>query len=613
MIDKITLFHLQKRRGLSSVVGALFFTVLMIAGFSVLSLALDAQTDIVTTQRIVSDIEIKKQQEQFAVSTSIDEDNILSMNVKNQGQNPVEISSIWIINKTLSNQPVTRFDVNYDDAFVPSGFTNNVLFTQPLKMTPDTYDIKVVSSLGTMKINEVVVGVGASIGDLRAELITDPPDVVLGKNVTVAMVVTNTGNAVIKNVQPEMQPVTGSGFLISPSPSHTPSSVNLEPAESVMFSWDYQVDGVSGNDLVFSAIAKGDFKIPDDVSSNVASDSILLREAGEGGGGGEIVISNELFGKPQIFMVMPNAVGDENDGVTSRPIWGVNVANPTDKPMFVNKVVVMVFNPRANSQDDVFVKNCEGITVPESPEKPATISPTPDNWSCPESNQLMWRNLVDPVQVAPRSVFPFLVGIGSGNMAGTTEDAQNILVQPVVFTTLGQYGKAGYGTTMHTSEVALPNVFLARDTKSVASSDVMSTLTGVVEGSTVLFNATLADMSSDSEFGIKNGTSLIINIPKEWNFGTVVSSFGFDVSPPVTYPDGSTQIFGTLLESINDHTEAKTIQFTATAPSVPKAKMYVMSILANGVATGNSLSGEFAVGPIAEIVLQVCPSTGCPT
>ena len=103
----------RKRRGLSSVVGALFFTILMIAGFSVMSLALDAQTDIVTTQRIISDIEIKKQQEQFAVFASIDENNILSMNVKNQGQNPVEISSIWIVNKTLSNQPVTRFDINY--------------------------------------------------------------------------------------------------------------------------------------------------------------------------------------------------------------------------------------------------------------------------------------------------------------------------------------------------------------------------------------------------------------------------------------------------------------------------------------------------------------------
>ncbi|MFB5618506.1 MAG: hypothetical protein ACE5RE_02795 [Candidatus Nitrosomaritimum aestuariumsis] len=613
MIDKISLFHFQKRRGLSSVVGALFFTVLMIAGFSVLSLALDAQTDIVTTQRIVSDIEIKKQQEQFAVSTSIDEDNILSMNVKNQGQNPVEISSIWIINKTLSNQPVTRFDVNYDDAFVPSGFTNNVLFTQSLKMTPDIYDIKVVSSLGTMKIDEVVVGVGASVGDLRAELIADPSDVVLGKNVTIAMVVTNTGEYEIKNVQPEMQSVTGSGFLISPSPAHTPSSVNLEPAESVMFSWDYQVDGVSGNDLTFSALAKGDFELPDDVSSDLVSDSILLREAGEGGGGGEVVISNELFGKPQIFMLMPNAVGDENGDVSDRPIWGVNVANPTDKPMLVNKVVIMVFNPRANSQDDVFVKNCENIPGGLNPEKPATIAPTPDNWSCPESNQLMWRNLVTPIEVAPRSVFPFLVGIGSGNMAGTIDDAQNILVQPVVFTTLGQYGKAGYGTTMHTSEVALPNVFLARNPESVASSDVMSEVTGIMEGSSVTFNATIADMSSDAVYGIKNGTSLIINIPKEWSFGSVISSNGFNLSPAVTYPDGSTQIVGTLLSSIDTHSEAKTIQFTATAPSVPKAKMYVMSILANGVATGNSGSGTFAVGPIAETVLQVCPTTGCPS
>jgi hypothetical protein len=601
----------QNRRGLSSVVGALFFTVLMIAGFSVLSLALDAQTDIVTTQRIISDIEIKKQQEQFAVFPSIDENNLLSLNVKNQGQNPVEISSIWIVNKTLSDKPVTRFDVNFEDAFVPSGFINNIVSGQTLEMVPDTYDIKIISSFGTMKIDELVVGIGSSIGELRAELITDPPDVVLGKNVTVAMVVTNTGDAEIKNVHPVMQSITGSGFLISPSPSPTPSSVNLEHGESVMFSWDYQVDGVSGNDLVFSAIAQGDFEDVDDVSSNTASDSILLREAGEGGGGGEVVISNELFGKPQIFMVMPNAVGDENSDVTDRPIWGVNVANPTDQPMFVNKVVIMAFVPRANSQDDVFVKSCEGIPG-ANPERPATISPTPDNWSCPESNQLMWRDLANPIEVAPRSVFPFLVGIGSGNMGGTLDDAQNILVQPVVFTTLGQYGKAGYGTTMHTKEVALPNVFLARAPASMASSNVMSELTGVIEGSTVTFNATLADMSSDDVYGISAGTSLIINIPREWTFNNIISSTGFNMAPTVTYPDGSTQIVGSLISSIDEHSEAKTIQFTATAPSVPKAKMYVMHILANGIATGDSGAGTFAVGPIAETVLQVCPTSGCP-
>ncbi len=243
----------------------------MIAGFSVLSLALDAQTDIVTTQRIISDIEIKKQQEQFGILASTDGNDILNISINNQGQNPVEISSIWITNKTLSDQPVTRYDINYNDAFIPSGFTNNILSTQSLEIVPDTYDLKVISTFGTIKTVELVVGAGGSSSGLRAELITDPPDVIIGQNVTIAMIVTNTGDGIIQNVEPDPLSVGGTGSVISAS-SHTPSLVNLDRGESVMFSWDYQVTGNSGDDLNFSAIARGDSVIPDDVFSNVFSD-----------------------------------------------------------------------------------------------------------------------------------------------------------------------------------------------------------------------------------------------------------------------------------------------------------------------------------------------------
>jgi len=173
----------------------------MVAGFSVLSLALDAQTDIVTTQRIISDIEIKKQQEQFGILASADGNNLLNININNQGQNPVEISSIWITNKTLPDQPATRYDINYDDAFVPSGFTNNVVSTQVLEMIPDTYDIKVVSSFGSIKTVELDM-IGGGTSGLRAEMVTDPPDVIIGQNVTIAMLVTNTGTLPITNVIP---------------------------------------------------------------------------------------------------------------------------------------------------------------------------------------------------------------------------------------------------------------------------------------------------------------------------------------------------------------------------------------------------------------------------
>jgi len=191
----------NSRRGVSTVVGALLFTVLMIAAFSVLSLALDVQTDIVSTQRMVTDVEIKKQQERFGVAAVTDSNNTLSINVNNIGQNPVEISSIWITNKTLTDQPTKRFDIDYDDAFISSGFTSDILKSKTLTLVPDTYDIKIISSFGTIKTIELTVGLGTS-GGLRAEIVTDPPDVIIGQNVTIAMIVTNTGESLIEDVIP---------------------------------------------------------------------------------------------------------------------------------------------------------------------------------------------------------------------------------------------------------------------------------------------------------------------------------------------------------------------------------------------------------------------------
>ena len=256
MIFKNSIIYPQNRRGLSSVVGALFFTVLMVAGFSVLSLALDAQTDIVTTQRIISDVEIKKQQEQFGVLVSTDANDLLNVSINNQGQNPVEITSIWITNKTLPTQPVKRFEINYDDAFVSSGFVSNVVSTQSLEMIPDRYDIKVISSFGSIKTVEMDNNGGGS-SDLRVELITDPPDPVIGKNVTVALMVTNTGLIdTITNVQPYNFGFAAPGSVgITPdpltNPLSTPTFANLNPGASVMFTWDFQVTGDSGDELTF--------------------------------------------------------------------------------------------------------------------------------------------------------------------------------------------------------------------------------------------------------------------------------------------------------------------------------------------------------------------------
>ncbi len=165
---------------------------------------------------------------------------------------------------------------------------------------------------------------------------------------------------------------------------------------------------------------------------------------------------------------------------------------------------------------------------------------------------------------------------------------------------------------MHVEDVAIPNVYLSRNPGSTIDSDIMGELRDIAMGSTVTLNATIADMTTSTTYKINAGTKLIINIPVDWTLDSIVSNVGFD--DPVdtqTFPDGSSQITGTLTNDIDGNNDAKTIVFKVTAPVFEKAKLYVMSILAYGTSTGGGGS-DFSVGPISETVLQICPAAGCP-
>jgi len=603
------------RRGISTIVGGIIFLVLLTSGFSSFYIALDVQKDTINTQREISKSIVEKTLEQFVISAGTDPvNNKLGIQVKNQGPNPVEITNIWIINKT-SPYSANSYDIDYEDAFIPPGFGAAILENTPsLYLIPNDYTVKVVSSLGSIKQKDLTVGVPYN---LLVEMFTIPPDVRQGENVTIALRVTNVGDTPLEDVEPHYNPpVVNLPSEISASSFISPSPVKLDPSESTIFTWHYKLktDATVSNKVTFTSAANAtDLATGFDILSNNATASIVVRDPQGGSEGEEIIIKDELFGKPQIFMIMPNPLGDDDDEF-DRPVWGVNVANPTDQPMDVTKVVIIAISPRATSSDKIFKDACENTN--NAPEKPITISPPgpPEEgkWTCPESNQLMWKDLDNPITVAPRSVYSFMAKIGGGNMGSSLPDAQNILIQPIVFTTLGQFGKAGYGSTMHSSDVALPNVYLSRIPETTLSANIMGGMTGIVSGATVIFNATIADMTDDVTYGINAGTKLIINLPKEWTFNSIISSNGFDpITPPITYPDGSTQIVGELSGVVDEWSDAKTIKFSATAPLVSSAKMYIMYILADGTATGSG-SSDFTVGPISETVLQVCPTSGCP-
>lgn len=605
MVNYSNKIYLNRKRGISTVIGGIIFLVLLTAGFSSFFVAMDVQQDTINAQRTISSSIIEKTQEQFSIAVGTNDSNNyqLGIQVKNEGPNPVQISNIWIINKSDVNYPVKNIPINYNDAFITPGTNSSILETQLLYMIPNEYDIKVVSVLGTIKKAELNVG---GNNYLLAEMFTIPPDVRLNENVTVALRVTNVGPTLITGINPTALLVDGAEITIPlPHPwiNGVPELVSpviipldLESTESTIFTWQSNLNGaglISGK-IKFSSSATGSESTTGFVvTSNTASDKLTVRDP-KGGAGEEIVIKDELFGKPDIFMLVPNTFGTN----LNEALWGITVANPTDAPMEVTKVSVTALYATANSNQEIFTVGCDNTNIEPS---------IGDYWSCPNDNQLIWYDPLGYSQTIPaRSAFSFLVTADPGKVT-TGTGLDSVVIHASVFTSLGAFGEASWNTSMKKNTEAIANVYLYEDgliatAPYTDTTKMQSSRMNIPSLSSQTFHIALAERGDEH---IQAGAQLIINIPKDWVV-TSISDDGFNGTPILTpFPDGSGQIVGILTNPLED--DAKIITFAATAPSVLCDKMYVMHVLANGKTIQNN-----PIGPLAEIVLQVNPAGVCP-
>lgn len=594
--------RMSKKRAISSVIGGMIFLILMSTGVSVYFLAIESQSKVIDTQQTLLDSGFKKIQENYVISVSADSNNNnrLVIQVKNQGPNTVEIADIWLVNTTdaINEYPAKRILVNNDGRFIPSGYGEDILKNQPLYLSSGSYNVKVISVNGIVKNSELTIG---GNNNLRADMFTIPPDVRIGENVTLTMHVTNTGNSRLLNVTASTPIISPSSGIILPLPSN-PLTVNLNPSESGFFTWKYKVTGTSGNKITFSSSANateestGFF-----IKSNTASDKITLRE---NKGSELIVLTQDLLSRPEIFMVIPSPFGDAPES----SLWGLNVVNPTGQTMYVSKVTISVMSPRANN-NDIMINAQPGSDHCD----PVTVSPTPANWSCPTHNQLMWENIETPQAIPPYSVFPFLVKIHPGSLSGS-DLLQSVIVHGHVYTTFGEFGKAGYGSSFdnRNSDTSMVNVYLSKVLDSTTNANIYVNKTAIPSGSTQTFNVVMADFEKSVVNKIGAGSRLIINIPKNWQLDTAsINGFGTFATSWQIFSDTSSQIIGTLNSPLDGNgpagLEGKTIQFRAIAPNVTNTQMYVMYVLGDGKITNGNPSQDFTIGPLSEIVLQVVP------
>ena len=249
---------MKSRRGLSSVVGAVFAIIALSTVIGYITYSMDVlnnynQSVLIRTQQMI-DIANEKSQ----VTSVSYVNNKFSIIVNNTGSLPINFTKIWITNKTAA---CTTYSCNIN--YVPNQVVvpgKGITLGQNMAGTLNTgkpYHIKLVTSRGNT--NEFDVN---SVGSapVNIQFYALPSNVTNGYTTGLVMIVKNNGSGTLTNIVPS-QPLAGAGvanYVLSANP--IPPSYNiLLPGSTAVFNWNATMTGKAGDFRTFTASLQNGF------------------------------------------------------------------------------------------------------------------------------------------------------------------------------------------------------------------------------------------------------------------------------------------------------------------------------------------------------------------
>jgi len=245
----------MKRRGLSTVVGATFFVIVMASSIGYVTYSLDLIDDLARQVDVKQDTTQNRQDEEFKISkVSVDGANEFNITVTNTGTIPINITKVWAKNMTDPSWNQTKYQIN---KFVSPGASVSDIGqgTGLVAMDSESYSLKLVTSRGNTLSTQLV---SAANQPLEMTLFTTPANPLSNQNVTMLYSVKNnlTEGQVIQSIVPEFEnpvDVTGSATAALQG-SISPASVNsLQPGEVALFEATYLVTGGNLEKITFNA------------------------------------------------------------------------------------------------------------------------------------------------------------------------------------------------------------------------------------------------------------------------------------------------------------------------------------------------------------------------
>ena len=257
---------MKQRRGLTTVVGAVFFLIAIITAASYLTYSMNLFESFSENVFAAGQERENREKESFDISRVIIENGTMNLDVYNSGDIPISFSRIWIENVTGTDE-VYKFDLNKT---VPTGITSkNILQNIPFVVVDtQSYKMKLVTDRGLTK----EFSLNASTDPLNLQLFALPEAVPTNFKATLLLAVTNnsTEDTIYTNIQPVLNVISlGANATLEGQPP-APFPV-LEKGNTAIFEWNYRITGDDEEKVRFEA------HILNDDPQNIVSKEITVQ------------------------------------------------------------------------------------------------------------------------------------------------------------------------------------------------------------------------------------------------------------------------------------------------------------------------------------------------
>lgn len=257
---------MKQRRGLTTVVGAVFFLIAIVTAASYLTYSMNLFESFSENVFAAEQERENRQKESFDISNLTVENNKINLDIYNSGDIPVSFSRIWIENVTGVDE-VYKFDLNKT---IPTGITSkNILQDIPfIVVDTQSYKMKLVTERGVTK----EFSLNASTDPLKLQLFALPEAVPTNFKTTLLLAVTNnsTEDTIYTNVQPVLNVISLGANATFEGINPDPFPV-LEKGNTAIFEWTYRISGDDGEKVRFEA------SVLNDVPGNIVEKEITVQ------------------------------------------------------------------------------------------------------------------------------------------------------------------------------------------------------------------------------------------------------------------------------------------------------------------------------------------------